>query len=520
MAQLSLSLLGPLQITLDGDPLTTLKSDKVRALFAYLAVEANRPHRREKLAGLLWPEQPEQDARSNLRHALSNLHKVTDNQKANPPFLLVSRQTVQFNVASDAWVDVVEFTRLLEAPTPSPRDLKEAVDLYQGEFLEGFSIGDSVPFEEWAIIKREQIRRRALSALHQLAAAYEERGEYGRALPYAWRQVELEPWQEKAHRQVMRLLALNGQRGAALAQYKTCRQALAEELDVEPAQETTRVYERIRDGEVAPLPQSPTPASISAAASPEAPQVQQQPSRRAIDSRLILAGAVLLLIAVIVGTVLVSTGRRTIGGQTPLLTRHPPPVQEGKVVDPCEDLSPPQICVSHLQSHQVVQTTSYLTFDQIGPLMSWSPSGDQIAFDAGGDPALTYHGHDLYIINADGSDLRQITDSNAYDTNPAWSPDGQWIAFGRDGTLWIVRPDGSEAQAIWDEGDETHVWGMAWSMDSQRIAFLNAPHLAGNPTSLQLWSIDPEGSDPLLTCIPQFSERVGKTNDFCTFMSN
>ena len=242
--------MGPLQITLDGEPLTTLKSDKVRALLAHLALEADRPHRREKLAGLLWPEQPEQDARTNLRHALSNLRKAIDNQKAEPPFLLVSRQTIQFNTASDAWVDVTAFIQTLETPAPTVHDLEQAVDLYQGEFLEGFSIGDSAIFDEWVTLKREQLRRQASATLQRLIAYHEANEEYETALTYAWRQLDLEPWQEEGHRQVMHLLALNGQRGAALAQYEACRQLLVEELGVKPTPETAALHKRILAGEI------------------------------------------------------------------------------------------------------------------------------------------------------------------------------------------------------------------------------------------------------------------------------
>jgi DNA-binding SARP family transcriptional activator len=86
------------------------------------------------------------------------------------------------------------------------------------------------------------------SALHALAGAHEARGEYEQAQACARRQLELEPWDEGAHRQLMRTLALGGRRGAALAQYQTCRRLLAVELDVEPARETTALVESIRDG--------------------------------------------------------------------------------------------------------------------------------------------------------------------------------------------------------------------------------------------------------------------------------
>ena len=250
MAHLSLSLLGSFQVTLDGRPVTGFKSNKVRALLAYLAVEANRLHRRETLAGLLWPDWLDRDALSNLRYALSDLRKVIADHDADPPFLLVTRDTLQFNAASDHWLDAAAFTGLVvEKTDPSAVEkLEQAVALYRGSFLEGFSLGDSAPFEEWALFTREQIARHLSSALHRLAEIYEGQGEYEAARSYAWRQLELEPWDEIAHRQLMRSLALSGQRSAALAQYERCRRLLLEELGVEPGEATRWLYERIRDG--------------------------------------------------------------------------------------------------------------------------------------------------------------------------------------------------------------------------------------------------------------------------------
>jgi len=65
-----MSFLGAFHVTLDGLPVTAFHSDKVRALLAYLAVESSRPHCRESLAGLLWPDWPDASARKNLTNAL------------------------------------------------------------------------------------------------------------------------------------------------------------------------------------------------------------------------------------------------------------------------------------------------------------------------------------------------------------------------------------------------------------------------------------------------------------------
>ena len=113
MSHLTISLLGAFQVTLDGAPVTDFATDKARALLAYLAVEADRPHRREALAGLLWPDQPERKARQNLRQALLHLRQALgDCEDSAPHALLVSRETVQFNAACDHWLDVAEFVRL------------------------------------------------------------------------------------------------------------------------------------------------------------------------------------------------------------------------------------------------------------------------------------------------------------------------------------------------------------------------------------------------------------------------
>ena len=255
MAYLSLCLLGPFQVTLDGEAVTGFASDKVRALLAYLAVEADRPHRRDTLVGLLWPEWPDQAARNSLRNALANLRGVIGDRYAAPPFLRITRETIQFNTDSDAEMDVNAFTELLEAessPQQAMGPLEEAIGLYQGDILEGFHVKDSAPFEDWCSLMRERLHRQALTALHQVAGYYEGRREYEQACAYAWRQVELDPWQEEAQGQLMRVLALRGQRSVALAQYETCRRLLDEELGVEPGEETTRLYEQIRDGTLKP----------------------------------------------------------------------------------------------------------------------------------------------------------------------------------------------------------------------------------------------------------------------------
>ena len=253
MSHLNLSFLGAFQAFLDEKLIIDFESDRVRALLAYLVVEADRPHHRDALAGLIWSDWPDRSARTNLRNALANLRGAIGDRDASPPFLLITRETIQFNPESDYWLDVAVFTSLCEID--DSQALEEAHNLYRGTFLEGFQLKDSNPFEDWHLLTRERLQRHASAALRRLADDFQQRGNYERASEFAWWLVELEPWHEDGHQQLMRLLVFNGQRSAALAQYETCRRQLALELGIEPAPETTRLFEQIRDGDlIAPVP--------------------------------------------------------------------------------------------------------------------------------------------------------------------------------------------------------------------------------------------------------------------------
>lgn len=262
MARLSIRLLGGFQVDVDGNPITGFKSDKARALLAFLAVEADRPHSRDSLAWLLWPDSPNQVARTNLRSILANLRRVINDSQASPPYLLINRETIQFNKTCDHWLDVSAIMSSLLETRIDPAQIEHfegAVALYRGPFLSGFSVRDSAPYEEWVVLKREQVNRRVMITLCNLTTYYEQFAEYEKAQTHAWKLVEVEPWNEEAHQQLMRVLALGDQRSAALAQYEACRKVLTKEWGVEPSQETTALYEAIRDENLATL----LPASLS-----------------------------------------------------------------------------------------------------------------------------------------------------------------------------------------------------------------------------------------------------------------
>jgi len=183
-ASLRLYFLGTYRVEAGESPATEFESNKVRALLAYLAVEAGKYHSRDALAGLLWPDVPDAVARKNLRQALSNLRKVIGDARATPPYLEISRYQLRFNPTSAVWMDVAEFSALLQAVTNHrhrhvercylcARRLQQAVDLYQGEFLAGLHIGQSCMFDEWLVLTRERLHRQAIQALNFLMTYYE-----------------------------------------------------------------------------------------------------------------------------------------------------------------------------------------------------------------------------------------------------------------------------------------------------------------------------------------------------------
>jgi len=253
MATLSIKMMGIFRVDINGRPVTNFKTNKVRGLLAYLAVEAKQPQRREVLAGMFWPEYTEQRARANLSQALLMLRQSIDDETADSPTLLVERDTIQLNPTADLWLDVDLFSTVAAANKRAAtremvRELESAVALYEGEFLEGFSLSGSSPFEMWCLSLRERLHRLLSEALTQLTGFYERESEYEDGLQYGWRLLELDSWREEAHVAVMRLLALCDRRSEALAQYDVCRRVLAENLGIAPMRQTTELYEAIRDG--------------------------------------------------------------------------------------------------------------------------------------------------------------------------------------------------------------------------------------------------------------------------------
>src|SRR5215211_3664999 len=268
MAELRIALLGPPRVDLDGAPIE-VDTRKAIALLAYLAIHPER-HGRDAVAGLLWPDYDTEHARGALRRTLSTLNKAV-----GPGWLAADRSTVGFARAVPE-LDVARFEALVAACRAHGHDptdacpaciapLEEAARLHRGDFLAGFSLRDSTNFDDWQYFQAERLRRELASTLERLATAQIGQHRWDDAVDAARRFLALDPLHEPAHRQLMRIYAWSGRRGAALRQFQACQRVLADELGVEPLEETVAVHQAIQANRLPPPPPVATaPAAAGA----------------------------------------------------------------------------------------------------------------------------------------------------------------------------------------------------------------------------------------------------------------
>jgi DNA-binding SARP family transcriptional activator len=264
---LEISLLGPPRVRRSGRPVS-FDTRKATALLAHLAL-ADRPRSRESLCELLWPAQDPEHARGALRRTLSALRKSIGEE-----WIDAVADSVALRLEDDRVdVDVRRF-RTLAADDAPVEDLVTAVELFRGELLEGFSLRDSPEFDAWYSYQADELRRELSSTLGRLVGLLAERGEYARAITQARRWLGVDPLHEPAHRELIRLFALNGDRAAALAQYRECVRTLSQELGVAPVEETAALFEQVSEGTLVPAaPEDRPPPPVEPSRQAELPLV-------------------------------------------------------------------------------------------------------------------------------------------------------------------------------------------------------------------------------------------------------
>lgn len=239
MGDLRLKVLGGFRLETASGDAVPLRQRRAQALLGYLAMNAGQEQRRDKMASLLWSRSDDEHARQSLRQTIRELRKLA--ALANHAGLVVTSEAMTIE-PDELPVDVVDFKRLVAEG--SVESLEKALDLYDGELLEGLDINEPV-YEEWLIEARRGLNDAVLQAMLTLLDAYQSDGAVEASLRIARRILSVDRFQETAHRAVMRCLDQLGRRTEAIQHYKACLKTLKTELGVDPSEATAGLYQEI-----------------------------------------------------------------------------------------------------------------------------------------------------------------------------------------------------------------------------------------------------------------------------------
>jgi DNA-binding SARP family transcriptional activator len=249
---LQVRLLGQFSLTLDGRPVTGTTA-RLQSLLAYLLLHADAPQPRAQLAFRFWPDASEANARNNLRQLLHQLRQALPEADRH---LRADAASLQWLPDSSFSLDVALFEGALAEAEAAGRAkdaawrrscLERALDACQGPLLPSC-------YDDWIGPARERLARRCEQAAAELVGLLEEQREYASAIARVRHWLQHDPVDEEAYRWLMRLLALAGDRAAALQEFRRCADTLRRELAAEPSAATVRTYEQIRDAEPGPPP--------------------------------------------------------------------------------------------------------------------------------------------------------------------------------------------------------------------------------------------------------------------------
>lgn len=270
MATYRLYCLGRPFLELGGKPVK-LETRKSLALLIYLRM-ADHDYSRESLATLFWPEYDQQHASADLRRVLSSLNRSLQGE-----CLEADRDKIGLKDRSKIWLDVESFQGLGTASKTHThandqacpaclRSLEEAVQLYRGDFLEGFNLRDCPEFDEWQTMLRERFRRELANVLETLSRGYGAQSQWELAITHARHWIALDSLSEPAQRMLIGLYNQSSQRNAALQQYEVFSRELDEQLGGTPEPETTRLIQQVSSAETTPSPGTSRPVPFPSAA--------------------------------------------------------------------------------------------------------------------------------------------------------------------------------------------------------------------------------------------------------------
>ena len=234
---LEVKFLGQFIVLQDGKPIQ-IPTRNAQSLFAFLVLNAGKSHRRESLAGLLWPDSSEENARSNLRHELWRLRKALEAERETCFF--VDDLSITFNSSCNYSLDV---KKLEEAPLSSniADELIGPLSGYAGDLLPGF-------YDEWVHLERDRVYAVFEARVIRLLELLQSEGRWPDVLEWGTRWISFGRWPEPAYRALMTAYANSGDLSKAAATYERLNQGLQKDLGVKPSEQTHRLYTRIKTG--------------------------------------------------------------------------------------------------------------------------------------------------------------------------------------------------------------------------------------------------------------------------------
>jgi TolB-like protein/Tfp pilus assembly protein PilF len=258
MAQVRLAFLGTPNIELDGVPVH-FDTRKAIALLAYLSV-IGKPVSRDALVNLLWSRYGRAEGHAALRRTLSTLRSALGRE-----VLDAEREAICLPELPDIWIDLSRFRESLALSLGHAHGqpaicrqclpvLSEAAKLYRGEFLLGFTLKDSVDFDDWQFFTTEKYRLEAVQVLDRLTLCCAAARDLRSAIGHAHQRLGLDRLDESAHAMLMRLYAWDGNRAAARHQFEQCKRLLEKELGSPPQESMVRLAESISKGRMPDLP--------------------------------------------------------------------------------------------------------------------------------------------------------------------------------------------------------------------------------------------------------------------------
>jgi DNA-binding SARP family transcriptional activator len=251
---LEVRLLGQFDVRCDGEPIV-IPSRPAQSLFAYLLLNAGIPQRREKLAGLLWPDATEVNARSNLRFQLWRLRKAIETESGSrrpETYLLADDITIAFDTNADYRLDL-SILECAASERAATGDLISLLSLYRGELLPGF-------YEDWVVLERERLQAIFEQQVQRLLDKLVEEQRWGEVLEWGERWIAFGQTPEPAYRALMLDYSARGDLSKVVSTYQRCVESLRKELDVEPSEQTQALLARLTRGEKI-MPALPPPAT-------------------------------------------------------------------------------------------------------------------------------------------------------------------------------------------------------------------------------------------------------------------